>query len=184
MPSSIFSEFMADAIELDRSFEVGSAEAELTTNGGEGVDAEGIQSTITIIITITSITITITIIITITSITITITIIITITSITITITITIIITITSITITITITITNTITAFRSRTARKINGVVSNGVVPKNQICNQRHTRPVHLLRVSLLRVLESNFPGRPPIRFNGHENSHPLEFRVCLSQTL
>ena len=26
--------------------------------------------------------------------------------------------------------------------------------------------------------------GRLPIRFNGHENSHPLELRVCLSQTL
>ena len=26
--------------------------------------------------------------------------------------------------------------------------------------------------------------GRPPIRFNGHEKSHPLELRVCLSQTL
>ena len=26
--------------------------------------------------------------------------------------------------------------------------------------------------------------GRPPIKFNGHENSHPLELRVCLSQTL
>ena len=26
--------------------------------------------------------------------------------------------------------------------------------------------------------------GRPPIKFNGHENSHPLESRVCLSQTL
>ena len=24
--------------------------------------------------------------------------------------------------------------------------------------------------------------GRPPIRFNGHENSHPLELRVCLSR--
>ena len=26
--------------------------------------------------------------------------------------------------------------------------------------------------------------GRPPIKFYGHENSHPLELRVCLSQTL
>ena len=26
--------------------------------------------------------------------------------------------------------------------------------------------------------------GRLPIRFNGHENSRPLELRVCLSQTL
>ena len=26
--------------------------------------------------------------------------------------------------------------------------------------------------------------GRPPIKFDGHENSHPLELRVCLSQTL
>ena len=26
--------------------------------------------------------------------------------------------------------------------------------------------------------------GRPPIKFNGNENSHPLELRVCLSQTL
>ena len=26
--------------------------------------------------------------------------------------------------------------------------------------------------------------GRPPIRFDGHEHSHPLELRVCLSQTL
>ena len=26
--------------------------------------------------------------------------------------------------------------------------------------------------------------GRLPIKFNGHENSHPLELRVCLSQTL
>ena len=26
--------------------------------------------------------------------------------------------------------------------------------------------------------------GRLPITFNGHENSHPLELRVCLSQTL
>ena len=25
---------------------------------------------------------------------------------------------------------------------------------------------------------------RLPIKFNGHENSHPLELRVCLSQTL
>ena len=25
--------------------------------------------------------------------------------------------------------------------------------------------------------------GRPPIKFDGHENSHPLELRVCLSQT-
>ena len=25
--------------------------------------------------------------------------------------------------------------------------------------------------------------GRLPIKFNGHENSHPLEWRVCLSQT-
>ena len=25
---------------------------------------------------------------------------------------------------------------------------------------------------------------RPPIKFNGHDNSHPLELRVCLSQTL
>ena len=24
---------------------------------------------------------------------------------------------------------------------------------------------------------------RLPIKFNGHENSHPLELRVCLSQT-
>ena len=46
-------------------------------------------------------------------------------------------------------------------------------------------RPVHLLRVFLLRVLESNFPGeRLPIQFNRHRNSHPLELRVCLSQTL
>ena len=45
-------------------------------------------------------------------------------------------------------------------------------------------RPVHLLRVFLLRVLESNFPGTPPIKFYRHENSHPLELRVCLSQTL
>ena len=26
--------------------------------------------------------------------------------------------------------------------------------------------------------------GRPPIELYGHENSHPLELRVCLSQTL
>ena len=26
--------------------------------------------------------------------------------------------------------------------------------------------------------------GRPPIKLYGHENSHPLELRVCLSQTL
>ena len=26
--------------------------------------------------------------------------------------------------------------------------------------------------------------GRPPINFYGHENSHPWELRVCLSQTL
>ena len=26
--------------------------------------------------------------------------------------------------------------------------------------------------------------GRLPIKFDGHENSHPLELRVCLSQTL
>ena len=26
--------------------------------------------------------------------------------------------------------------------------------------------------------------GRPPIKFHGHESSHPLELRVCLSQTL
>ena len=26
--------------------------------------------------------------------------------------------------------------------------------------------------------------GRPPIKFYGHENSHPWELRVCLSQTL
>ena len=26
--------------------------------------------------------------------------------------------------------------------------------------------------------------GRPPIKFYGHRNSHPLESRVCLSQTL
>ena len=26
--------------------------------------------------------------------------------------------------------------------------------------------------------------GRPPIKVYGHENSHPLELRVCLSQTL
>ena len=26
--------------------------------------------------------------------------------------------------------------------------------------------------------------GRPPIKFYGHDNSHPLELRVCLSQTL
>ena len=26
--------------------------------------------------------------------------------------------------------------------------------------------------------------GGLPMKFNGHENSHPLEFRVCLSQTL
>ena len=26
--------------------------------------------------------------------------------------------------------------------------------------------------------------GRLPIKFNGHENFHPLELRVCLSQTL
>ena len=26
--------------------------------------------------------------------------------------------------------------------------------------------------------------GRLPIKFYGHENSHPLELRVCLSQTL
>ena len=41
-------------------------------------------------------------------------------------------------------------------------------------------RPVHLLRVFLSRVLESNFP----MKCNGHENFHPLELRVCLSQTL
>ena len=27
-------------------------------------------------------------------------------------------------------------------------------------------------------------PGRLPIKLNGHETSHPLELRVCLSQTL
>ena len=26
--------------------------------------------------------------------------------------------------------------------------------------------------------------GRPPIKLYRHENSHPLELRVCLSQTL
>ena len=26
--------------------------------------------------------------------------------------------------------------------------------------------------------------GRLPIKFDGHENSHPLELRVCLSQTI
>ena len=26
--------------------------------------------------------------------------------------------------------------------------------------------------------------GRPPIKFYGHDNSHPLELRVCLSETL
>ena len=26
--------------------------------------------------------------------------------------------------------------------------------------------------------------GRLPEKLNGHENSHPLELRVCLSQTL
>ena len=26
--------------------------------------------------------------------------------------------------------------------------------------------------------------GRLPMKFNGHENSHPLELRVCPSQTL
>ena len=25
--------------------------------------------------------------------------------------------------------------------------------------------------------------GRPPIKLYGHENSHPFELRVCLSQT-
>ena len=35
-------------------------------------------------------------------------------------------------------------------------------------------RPVHLLRVSLLRVLEPNFPGDPPIKFNGYDNSHQM----------
>ena len=44
-------------------------------------------------------------------------------------------------------------------------------------------RPVHLLRIVLLRVLESNFPGDSVSNFNGHENSHPLELRVCLGQT-
>ena len=42
--------------------------------------------------------------------------------------------------------------------------------------------PVHLLRVFLSRVLESNFPGDPSIKFYGHRNSHLLELRVCLSR--
>ena len=50
---------------------------------------------------------------------------------------------------------------------------------------QAHTvRPTNLLIIFLLRVLESNFPGKPPINLHGHENSHTLELRVCLSQTL
>ena len=48
-----------------------------------------------------------------------------------------------------------------------------------------YAQSTYLLRVSLLvlRVLESNFP-EDPYKINGHENSHPLELRVCLSQTL
>ena len=50
---------------------------------------------------------------------------------------------------------------------------------------QAHTvRPTNLLIIFLLKVLESNFPGKPPINLHGHENSHTLELRVCLSQTL
>ena len=40
--------------------------------------------------------------------------------------------------------------------------------------------PVHLFRVFLLRVLESNFPGIPPINFYGHENSHPFRIKSLL----
>ena len=49
--------------------------------------------------------------------------------------------------------------------------------------SNRPIRPVHLLRVFLQESL-SNLSGRLPNKFNGHENSHPLELRVCLSQTL
>ena len=44
--------------------------------------------------------------------------------------------------------------------------------------------PVHLLRVVLLRVLESNFPGDPLSNSKDMRIPTILELRVCLSQTL
>ena len=45
-------------------------------------------------------------------------------------------------------------------------------------------RPVHLLRVFPIKSPWVKLSGRLPIKLYGHENSHPLELRVCLSQTL
>ena len=45
-------------------------------------------------------------------------------------------------------------------------------------------RPVHLPRAFLWKSPWAELSGRHPITFSGHENSHPLELRVCLSQTL
>ena len=40
-------------------------------------------------------------------------------------------------------------------------------------------RPISLLTLSLLRLLDSNFPGNPLWAWE----FHPLELRLCLSQT-
>ena len=56
------------------------------------------------------------------------------------------------------------------------------------------------MRISLMMIISSTpspptksfstksprveLSGRLPIKFYGHENSYPLELRVCLSQTL
>ena len=50
-------------------------------------------------------------------------------------------------------------------------------------CGSAHKlklRPISLLRLSLLRLLDSNFPGNSPWAWE----FHPLNSRLCLSQTL
>ena len=48
----------------------------------------------------------------------------------------------------------------------------------------RHATPSPPIKSFPIKSPWVKLSGRPPIKFYGHENFHPWELRVCLSQTL
>ena len=77
---------------------------------------------------------------------------------------------------------NTNTSTTIRTTGKCSGRRTRYMI-RPDTCNDKGTPspPTKSFPTKSPRV---ELSGRLPIKFNGHENSHPLELRVCLRQTL
>ena len=66
----------------------------------------------------------------------------------------------------------------------IAGLSDRPQLPVDRLGDGRRTTPSPPTKSFPTKSPRVELSGRLPIRFNGHENSHPLELRVCLSQTL